>query len=71
MSKVPPHEKVIWTKYQLDLIKIVDFLLITNFLASLVFYASVSILQPKPGHKLGPKYGKILGLNPGTKLELG
>ena len=25
LSKVPSHEKVIWTKYQLDFIKIADF----------------------------------------------
>ena len=42
LPKVPINEVVNWTKYGQDWIKIVDFSLIANFEASLIFYESVS-----------------------------
>ena len=43
LSKGPINEIVNWTTFGQDWTKIVDFSLIANFEASLIFYASVSI----------------------------
>ena len=42
LSTVPTNEVANWTKFGQDWIKIVDFSLIANSEASLIFYASVS-----------------------------
>ena len=42
LSIVPKNEVVNWIKFGEDWIKIVDFSLIANFEASLIFYGSVS-----------------------------
>ena len=44
LSNVPKNEVVNWTKFGQDWTKIVDFSLIANFEASLIFYESVSII---------------------------
>ena len=45
LSISPVHEVVLLTKFQDYWVKFADFSLLANFLASLVFYASVSILK--------------------------
>ena len=42
LSKGPPHEKSMVTKFQQDLIKSIDFSLVDNFWPSVIFYAKVS-----------------------------
>ena len=46
LSKDHINEIVNWTKFGQDWIKIVDFLLIANFEASTILYASVSSARP-------------------------
>ena len=43
LPKVPINEVVNWSKFGQDWTKIVEFSLIANFDASLIFYESVSI----------------------------
>ena len=40
VSKYPTHE------YQLDWVKIVDFLLIANFMVSIIFFGTLTIIDP-------------------------
>ena len=64
LPKVPINEVVNWTKFGHDWTKRVEFSLIANFDASLIFYESVSIIVllslavENPGRKYAVLYRK-------------